>query len=337
MNSRAILRREAVLICVMFGIMYFSLEYFSVEKLKVQNIDAPNEQLIDWGEQGELLKDYNLEVIVPEQAKKLAFLIRTPTTAPGKLDRFKRWMNELFEEFGEENIDIWMMVDVSRSNQTVIEIQQELNPADGWNYQVFAYTIDQMLEQFPYVEGVPLRKSENYAWLIPTLHLQLWWKHVQGAYSHVWAIEDDTDRCGNIAELIRFYEEDPLYAEADVISDILVQRFQNWSHFNQSNQQFNGLIGLDERYFSREHFQRYSFRFLTHVWTSGLKGIHAHGEMFTPSFCHKLASIKQCTWANMKKHHIGDRFGWQDRLNETEFEETCASTGQGKLFHAMKW
>jgi hypothetical protein len=176
-------------------------------------------------------------------------------------------------------------------SRTEICFQQNITgdlAAENLDFKVFTYRNIQMKEKFPAILEVKKKDHMNIVWLIPLLNSQLWWNHVHGKYHHVWAMEDDTDRCGSIAELVEFYENDPEFADADLLSATISLKNQSWKHFWDTNPKCGEFLGEDNRYFSHEHIQRYSNRFLNQVWKSGLKGIHAISEMFTPSFCIKL-------------------------------------------------
>jgi hypothetical protein len=283
------------------------------------------------------LQGYNFSIGLKQELRNLAFIVRAPHYSNGRIQRIKRWISE-FNSTLDDQVDVWIASDVSNSDWAITKISEDLDSDFPGHFQVFTYTVDHLIERFPNVKEVPMKEGQSYGWLIPLLHLQVWWTHVNRSYHHVWAIEDDTDRCGSIAELVSFYEDDPQFADSDLISDELVKRDHNWPHFRESNSKFDALIGDEERYFSHEHFQRYSHRFLNQLLKSGLQGIHAQSEMFTPSFCKKLSSANLCKFEPLKQEHIGDKYGWNDRLSEDKLSTKCNSPeGNGRLFHAMKW
>jgi hypothetical protein len=280
------------------------------------------------------VQEYNCTIVPKTELRDLAFLIRAPYYSPGRIERFKRWIRELKSVFSD--VDVWIMSDVSKSEDVFNNITADLN-SEHLDFKVFTYQDSQMIEQFPDIVKVNKEKRHNVVWLIPLLNVQYWWNHVNGKYHHVWAMEDDTDYCGSIAELVEFYEKDPEFANADVLSAMLVKKNKTWSHFWDVNPKCSKLLGENERYFTHEHIQRYSNRFLNQVWKSGIHGIHAQSEMFTPSFCLKLASAGLCEFKEIKDEHVGEQFAWHDRLSREELKRTCEGKGKGKLFHAMKW
>jgi hypothetical protein len=268
-----------------------------------------------------------------------ALFIRTCTPSPGKLDRIEKWARDLQRSQGfAGHSDVVIAVDTSKTTKWAEDIRARLN-ASSLPFQMYTFTEALMVEQYPEIKKLPLYWSrESYPWLLLPQSLLMWWKtvdpEVKRSYHRVWAIEDDTDYCGNIASLFKKYDE----RKADFTSRFLKRMDKSWPMFDRVTPPYSAFISPKERYSSREHLQAYSSNFLDYMLDKVELGMHAPGEQFVPSLCLKsLKDSGNCTVEEFEDGDIGHRFAWNKRVSKQEFAAFCIGKGRNKLFHALKW
>jgi len=203
---------------------------------------------------------------------------------------------------------------------------------------MFEFTEKEIIRENPAIREIKLPARRTYNWMLIQMGPLKWWKTMSGRmYDRVWTIEDDTDYCGDIHDLIDKYEN--LHPDADLVSRSLVKSEKSWPHFNRMTKNFTSILQGSDRFVSCEHVQRFSAQLFDLMLNMTEAGALSAGEQFAPSLCmKKWDGGFDCKFQDIHDEDIGPEFSWNSSVSQMELSKFCnSSQGRGRLFHAMKW
>jgi len=154
-------------------------------------------------------------------------------------------------------------------------------------------------------------------------------------HAKYWVFEDDVFLCGSILDLLRYYDEMPGYADADLLDsqhDFKAVRKNPWREWGSD--EYTKRYPSESRIMASEHVMRFSKHLLTYMRNLVEQGISAESEWFAPTVA-KNDGFKHEAFS---EEHLGGVYDWHKHLNKDEADAVCQKSG-GKLSinHAGKF
>eukprot|EP00756_Hemistasia_phaeocysticola_P051921 Hpha_TRINITY_DN270_c0_g1::TRINITY_DN270_c0_g1_i1::g.83714::m.83714 len=263
-----------------------------------------------------------------QRGRKGAVLVRTHRPTAAALKRIAQWTAEV----QSGGWDLWVQADASSSWRQRPEVEamwERLRSACGGRLHLF--TDEEMRERFPALsepKWTAGKRTLGYGFHCQAI--SLWWRCSGVEYEWVWVLEDDVGCSGRLGDVLNAHADD----DADLLTYNWKQRHPGWPWKEAVSRGFRTVCPkLSDQLFSREHVQRLSGRLLAALERFSLDGVVAWSEMATPSLCRCLC-LKE---GSLRTEHIGDKYAWNARLSELDFEERCSADSRPMLYHALKW
>ena len=154
-------------------------------------------------------------------------------------------------------------------------------------------------------------------------------------YNNIWVIEDDVGFSNSITNWISYYSTNK-YINTDVLTlnvDNISYKSLDFCHYASKNYDIKYQLNIRKK--TKEHCQRLSTKFLNHLHYLGIEeGCHKWSEEFVPTCC----IIHGFTFSLFEKNHIGEKYDWNKRVNQAEWERIKRNSSElGKIYHALKF
>lgn len=263
------------------------------------------------------------------------FLVRAANMKDGQIARIFEYAKDI--SLNLQDFQFWVSVDVTNNESRADNLVS--NGEELQNVHLHKYNLSMIEKRFSGSLDYSFREGYN---TLRTSHIEaiVLFLEQSGLNSQdwktIWIMEEDVAFSGNISDLLRFYRDKPLYHDADLISEEFSTMNESWSGWLFRSKAYRKTFNGMPIYFSKEHMQRFSRRFMNTLIDLLEKNVSAQSEQFTPTACINL----NFSCVEFDRRHISlDTYSSKSRISRSTWENKVLPdpTQRNHLYHALKF
>lgn len=266
-------------------------------------------------------------------------LIRATSLTEGQYERIKIIALDLMEHL--RDAELWVSFDVTKSNSSELPQTKADRMIRGGKERINTHKYNEKMVKKRFKGHLDYSFRPKYQFLrfshVEAIVLFLEHSRLNSLnWETLWVMEEDVGFSGDISKLLRFYREEPRYRNADLLSEEFSIKNASWSGWPFHSKAYRRMIQGMPIYFSKEHIQRFSRRFVNTIADLLDKNVSAQSEQFTPTMCMNL----NFSCVEFDRRHISaDSFSPKSRISRWTWENEMLKNParKDKLYHALKF